>query len=163
VSAANLRLLLDGSTIVASHRTGDPRVQDAYSLRCAPQVHGAARDALTYAEQCADCELASAIDNPVVLADGRVESVGNFHGAPLGGDSICAHRSRPPGARRQPATRCGLRGSAVPVLTGCSHPSSTAPRTPSRQATSSPPSKPRSGCLAEGHRVVQAPRGPERS
>jgi len=83
VSAANLRLLLDGSAIVASHRTGDPRVQDAYSLRCAPQVHGAARDALTYAEQCADRELASAIDNPVVLADGRVESVGNFHGAPL--------------------------------------------------------------------------------
>ena len=72
-----------GRPIVASHRTGDPRVQDAYSLRCAPQVHGAARDALTFAESCADRELAAAIDNPVVLADGRVESVGNFHGAPL--------------------------------------------------------------------------------
>jgi histidine ammonia-lyase len=83
VSAANLRTLLDGSAIVASHRTGDTRVQDAYSLRCAPQVHGAARDALSFAETCADRELASAIDNPVVLTDGRVESVGNFHGAPL--------------------------------------------------------------------------------
>jgi histidine ammonia-lyase len=83
VSAANMRALLDGSAIVASHRTGDTRVQDAYSLRCAPQVHGAARDALSFAETCADRELASAIDNPVVLADGRVESVGNFHGAPL--------------------------------------------------------------------------------
>ncbi len=83
VSAANIRAMLDGSAVVASHRTGDPRVQDAYSLRCAPQVHGAARDALAFAETCADRELASAIDNPVVLADGRVESVGNFHGAPL--------------------------------------------------------------------------------
>jgi histidine ammonia-lyase len=82
-SAANLARLLDGSPIVASHRTGDARVQDAYSLRCAPQVHGAARDALGFAEVCADRELAAAIDNPVVLADGRVESVGNFHGAPL--------------------------------------------------------------------------------
>jgi histidine ammonia-lyase len=82
-SAANISALLAGSGIVASHRLGDPRVQDAYSLRCAPQVHGAARDALTFAETCADRELASAIDNPVVLPDGRVESVGNFHGAPL--------------------------------------------------------------------------------
>jgi histidine ammonia-lyase len=82
-SAANMAALLDESPIVASHRTGDPRVQDAYSLRCAPQVHGAARDALGFAEGCADRELAAAIDNPVVLADGRVESVGNFHGAPL--------------------------------------------------------------------------------
>lgn len=82
-SAANIAALLAGSPIVASHRTGDPRVQDAYSLRCAPQVHGAARDALAFAQSCADRELASAIDNPVVLPDGRVESVGNFHGAPL--------------------------------------------------------------------------------
>jgi histidine ammonia-lyase len=82
-SAANIATLLAGSPLVASHRTDDPRVQDAYSLRCAPQVHGAARDALAFAEACADRELASAIDNPVVLADGRVESVGNFHGAPL--------------------------------------------------------------------------------
>ncbi len=83
-SAANLTAVLAGSAIVASHRTGDPRVQDAYSLRCAPQVAGAARDTLAFAEGVADRELASAIDNPVVLDDGRVESVGNFHGAPLG-------------------------------------------------------------------------------
>ena len=84
VSAGNLRLLLDGSPIVASHRHGDPRVQDAYSLRCAPQVIGAARDAVGHAESVAAAELRSAIDNPMVLPDGRVESCGNFHGAPLG-------------------------------------------------------------------------------
>ncbi len=83
VSATNMRSLLAGSPIVASHREGDPRVQDAYSLRCAPQVLGAARDALAYAEQAADRELEAAIDNPMVLEDGRVESCGNFHGAPL--------------------------------------------------------------------------------
>ena len=82
-SAANLRRLLAGSPIVASHREDDPRVQDAYSLRCAPQVNGAARDALAYAERVAAEELRSAIDNPMVLPDGRVESCGNFHGAPL--------------------------------------------------------------------------------
>ncbi len=83
LSARNLRALLDGSPIVASHRTGDDRVQDAYSLRCAPQVSGAARDLLAYAEGVAANELRSAIDNPMVLPDGRVESCGNFHGAPL--------------------------------------------------------------------------------
>ncbi|HTN80808.1 MAG TPA: histidine ammonia-lyase [Acidimicrobiales bacterium] len=83
VSAANIRRLLDGSPIVASHRIGDSRVQDAYSLRCAPQVHGATRDALSYVEGVVERELASAIDNPVVLDDGRVTSNGNFHGAPL--------------------------------------------------------------------------------
>ncbi len=83
VSAANLRQLLAGSPIVASHREHDPRVQDAYSLRCAPQVNGAARDALGYADGVAAEELRSAIDNPMVLPDGRVESCGNFHGAPL--------------------------------------------------------------------------------
>jgi histidine ammonia-lyase len=83
-SASNLRALLAGSPIVASHRFGDPRVQDAYSLRCAPQVVGAARDAVTFASGVADVELRSAIDNPMVLADGRVESCGNFHGAPVG-------------------------------------------------------------------------------
>jgi histidine ammonia-lyase len=83
-SAENLRRVLAGSPIVASHRYGDDRVQDAYSLRCAPQVNGAARDALTHAERVAAAELASAIDNPMVLPDGRVESCGNFHGAPLG-------------------------------------------------------------------------------
>ena len=82
-SAANLRALLAGSEIVASHREGDPRVQDAYSLRCAPQVTGAARDTLDHAARVADAELRSAIDNPMVLPDGRVESCGNFHGAPV--------------------------------------------------------------------------------
>jgi histidine ammonia-lyase len=83
-SAANLRALLAGSPIVASHRYGDDRVQDAYSLRCAPQVTGAARDTLEHAERVAAAELVSAIDNPMVLPDGRVESCGNFHGAPIG-------------------------------------------------------------------------------
>ncbi|MQA11860.1 MAG: histidine ammonia-lyase [Pseudonocardiaceae bacterium] len=83
-SARNMAAALAGSEIVASHRGDDcTRVQDAYSLRCAPQVHGAARDTCTHAELVADRELASAVDNPVVLADGRVESNGNFHGAPL--------------------------------------------------------------------------------
>jgi histidine ammonia-lyase len=82
-SAANMARLLAGSEIVASHRTGDPRVQDAYSLRCAPQVTGAARDTLAHVETVAERELAAVIDNPVVLPDRRVESNGNFHGAPL--------------------------------------------------------------------------------
>jgi histidine ammonia-lyase len=82
-SAANITRLLAGSPLVASHRDHDPRVQDAYSLRCAPQVAGAARDTLAFAEQTAARESAAAIDNPVVLPDGRVESNGNFHGAPL--------------------------------------------------------------------------------
>jgi histidine ammonia-lyase len=85
VSAANMRVLLDGSPIVASHAgPEDTRVQDAYSLRCAPQVAGACRDTLDHARRVASYELASAIDNPVVLPDGRVESNGNFHGAPVG-------------------------------------------------------------------------------
>ncbi|MDQ6842178.1 MAG: aromatic amino acid lyase, partial [Actinomycetota bacterium] len=83
-SATNLRALLRGSAIVASHREGDPRVQDAYSLRCSPQVAGAARDTLAHTERVAAAELRSAIDNPMVLPDGRVESCGNFHGAPVG-------------------------------------------------------------------------------
>lgn len=83
-SARRIRTALADSAIVASHRGPDcNRVQDAYSLRCAPQVHGAARDTLAHAELVADRELASAIDNPVVLADGRLESNGNFHGAPI--------------------------------------------------------------------------------
>ncbi|MGV9597822.1 histidine ammonia-lyase [Streptosporangium sandarakinum] len=84
-SAANLRALLADSQIMDSHRDGTcTRVQDAYSLRCAPQVAGAARDTLVHAASVAARELASAIDNPAVLADGRVESNGNFHGAPVG-------------------------------------------------------------------------------
>ncbi len=83
-SAGNLTTLLSGSPIVADHRAGDTRVQDAYSIRCTPAVNGAARDTLDHARRVADIELASAIDNPMVLPDGRVESCGNFHGAPLG-------------------------------------------------------------------------------
>jgi histidine ammonia-lyase len=82
-SAANLTDLLAGSDIVASHREGDDRVQDAYSLRCTPQVHGSVRDIVAFAERIASLELESAIDNPMILPDGRVESCGNFHGAPL--------------------------------------------------------------------------------
>jgi histidine ammonia-lyase len=85
LSAANMRALLRDSAIVASHRgPEDSRVQDAYSLRCAPQVAGACRDTIDHAERVASYELASAIDNPVVLEDGRIESNGNFHGAPVG-------------------------------------------------------------------------------
>ena len=83
-SAARMTALLAGSEIMASHRTPDcNRVQDAYSLRCSPQVHGAARDTVDHACLVAERELAAAIDNPVVLPDGRVESNGNFHGAPV--------------------------------------------------------------------------------
>jgi histidine ammonia-lyase len=82
-SAANLLAVLAGSEVVAAHKHGDTRVQDAYSLRCAPQVLGAARDTLDHAVTVVDRELASALDNPVVLPDGLVASCGNFHGAPL--------------------------------------------------------------------------------
>jgi histidine ammonia-lyase len=84
VAAANMTRMLANSPIVASHRTPDcTRVQDAYSLRCAPQVAGAARDTAAHARMVAERELASVIDNPVVTLDGRVESNGNFHGAPV--------------------------------------------------------------------------------
>jgi histidine ammonia-lyase len=82
-SASNISKLLSDSLIVASHRDSSHLVQDAYSLRCAPQVFGAARDTLDHASLVAGRELASVTDNPVVLPDGRVESVGNFHGEPL--------------------------------------------------------------------------------
>ncbi|MFC8533992.1 histidine ammonia-lyase [Streptomyces sp. NPDC057249] len=85
-SADNMLRVLAGSGLTGRHAevTGDaPRVQDAYSVRCAPQVNGAGRDTLAYAATVADRELAAAVDNPVVLPDGRVESNGNFHGAPV--------------------------------------------------------------------------------
>jgi histidine ammonia-lyase len=83
-SAANLRAFLSGSPMVASHKgPDDGRVQDAYSLRCSPQVHGAARDTMAHAGMIAGRELASVIDNPVITIDGRIESNGNFHGAPV--------------------------------------------------------------------------------
>jgi histidine ammonia-lyase len=83
-SAGNLRAFLSDSPMVASHKgPDDGRVQDAYSLRCSPQVHGAARDTLAHAALIAGRELASVIDNPVITRDGRIESNGNFHGAPV--------------------------------------------------------------------------------
>jgi histidine ammonia-lyase len=82
-SAANLARLLRGSPIVASHRHSQHAVQDSYSVRCSPQVAGAARDTLEFARRIAGVELSSAVDNPVVLEDGDVESTGNFHGEPL--------------------------------------------------------------------------------
>lgn len=83
MSAANLRALLAGSALVAAHDNATHGVQDAYSLRCHPQVIGACRDTLDFVTQTAERELAAAVDNPVILPDGRVESVGNFHGEPL--------------------------------------------------------------------------------
>ncbi|WP_328915720.1 MULTISPECIES: histidine ammonia-lyase [unclassified Streptomyces] len=87
-SAENMRRVLEGSGLTGHHQDDAPRVQDAYSVRCAPQVAGAGRDTLAHARLVADRELAAAIDNPVVLIDGpdggRVESNGNFHGAPVG-------------------------------------------------------------------------------
>lgn len=81
-SAGNLRRLLAGSPIVASHRHADHAVQDAYSLRCAPQVHGASRDVVEWVRRVVDVELASVTDNPVIVDD-RIVSAGNFHGQPL--------------------------------------------------------------------------------
>ena len=82
-SAANLAKLMRDSQIVASHRHSQHAVQDSYSVRCSPQVAGAARDTLDFARRIAEVELSSAIDNPIVLENGDVESNGNFHGEPL--------------------------------------------------------------------------------
>ena len=82
-SAANVLRLLEGSAIIEAHRWCD-KVQDAYSLRCAPQVHGASRDLLAYAEATVAVELNAATDNPLVLVgEGELVSNGNFHGQPL--------------------------------------------------------------------------------
>jgi histidine ammonia-lyase len=82
--AEHLLSLMEGSEIRESHLTGDPRVQDAYSLRCMPQVHGAVRGALAHCEEVLLIESASATDNPLVFAENdEVISGGNFHGAPL--------------------------------------------------------------------------------
>lgn len=82
-SAAHLRQLLEDSEIRRSHIVDDPRVQDAYSLRCMPQVHGAVRNALQHARAVVELESGSGTDNPLVFANGDVLSGGNFHGAPL--------------------------------------------------------------------------------
>jgi histidine ammonia-lyase len=83
VSAANLRRLLAGSGLLASHRHSRHAVQDAYCLRCAPQVHGAVRDVLAHARSVISIELGSVVDNPVIVPDGEVMTTGNFHGEPL--------------------------------------------------------------------------------
>lgn len=84
VAAGHLRRLLEGSEIRQSHLKNDPRVQDAYSLRCMPQVHGAVRTALRQAREVVEVETGSATDNPLVFVDGdEILSGGNFHGAPL--------------------------------------------------------------------------------
>jgi len=84
VVAKNLIRLLEGSEIRESHRTGDSRVQDAYSIRCMPQVHGAIRDAIAYVRGVLEIETGSGTDNPLVFVDtGEVISGGNFHGAPV--------------------------------------------------------------------------------
>ncbi|MGH3712183.1 MAG: histidine ammonia-lyase [Micromonosporaceae bacterium] len=86
-SAANLRALLAGSPLLASHRYSDHAVQDSYSLRCAPQVHGSSRDVVAHCRRVMEIELGSVVDNPVVVSDGdggyEVMSTGNFHGQPL--------------------------------------------------------------------------------
>jgi histidine ammonia-lyase len=82
-SAANLRGLLAGSPLLASHRHSRHAVQDAYCLRCAPQVHGAVRDVLAFARQIIATELGAVVDNPVIVPDGEVMTTGNFHGEPL--------------------------------------------------------------------------------
>ncbi len=83
-AATHLRSLLENSEIRESHRKNDPRVQDAYSIRCMPQVHGAVRGVLAHCEQVLEIESMSATDNPLVFAEtGDVISGGNFHGAPL--------------------------------------------------------------------------------
>lgn len=82
-SAANMFSALSGSEIVASHKVGDDKIQDAYSLRCSPQVIGGLRDTIDYARIVSNRELAATIDNPVVLESGEVTSNGNFHGAPI--------------------------------------------------------------------------------
>jgi histidine ammonia-lyase len=84
-SAARLASLLEGSAIRESHRVGDPRLQDAYSLRCMPQVHGAARDAFGYVRRVLEVEINSATDNPLVFPEnGTIESGGNFHAQIVG-------------------------------------------------------------------------------
>jgi len=83
ISAANLRGLLAGSPLLASHRHSRHAVQDAYCLRCAPQVHGAVRDVLAFARQILTTELGAVVDNPVIVPDGEVMTTGNFHGEPL--------------------------------------------------------------------------------
>ena len=81
-SAANMRLITDDSEIITSHKDCN-RIQDAYSLRCSPQVHGASRDTIQFARQTIETEINSATENPLVFPDGQILSGGNFHGQPI--------------------------------------------------------------------------------
>ena len=113
-SAATLRALLDGSAIVESHRWCD-KVQDAYSLRCAPQVHGASRDLLDHVERTVAVELNAATDNPLVLLEEElIVSNGNFHGQPIAiGPRL--HRDRVRGAREHQRAADGAARQPEPV------------------------------------------------
>jgi histidine ammonia-lyase len=83
-TAANLRMLMRESEIRESHRHGDPRVQDAYSIRCIPQVHGASRDAIRYTYETVSTEINSATDNPLIFPEEKIHlEGGNFHGQPV--------------------------------------------------------------------------------
>ena len=127
-SAGNLRRLLAGSPLVASHRESDHAVQDSYCLRCAPQVHGAVRDVLAHARRVIDIELGSIVDNPVIVPDGEVMSTGNFHGEPLAfaGDMLGDR-----GLRAGQHLRAAHRPDARPgVLAATCRPSSRATRAP---------------------------------
>jgi histidine ammonia-lyase len=125
-SAANLRLLMADSAVVASHRhPGCTRVQDAYSLRCSPQVHGAVRDTVAHAVTVAERELAAAVDNPVVLADGRVERTATSTARPW---RTCSTSSRSP-SPTSPGSASGARTviSTSPAATACRRSSPTTP------------------------------------
>src|SRR5206468_2626588 len=121
-SAANILRLLDGSAIIEAHKWCD-KVQDAYSLRCAPQVHGAARDLLDYVEGTIAVELNAATDNPLVLVeDELLVSNGNFHGQPLAFALDALSTARRSSRPTSGATRCRTR---TPFA---AHPRYTAPR-----------------------------------
>ncbi len=125
VSAGRLRAVLEGREIRESHRKGDPRLQDAYSLRCMPQVHGAAREAFAYVRRILEVEINSATDNPLVFPEsGAIKSGGNFH-APSWPRRSTSSRSRRPTSPRSPSAASS--GSSTPTRRG-STPSS--PRAP---------------------------------
>ena len=121
-SASNLRLLLAGSPILASHRDSEHLVQDAYSLRCAPQVHGATRDVLAFAQSVLETELNAVSDNPIVLPDdGDVVSGRSFHGQPVAVamDALAAATVRAREHQRAsalPAARSSLSNGLPPFL-----------------------------------------------
>ena len=108
-AAALMRALLDESEIRESHRENDPRVQDAYSLRCAPQVLGAVADAIHFAARASAVELNASTDNPLVFDNGDVLSGGNFHGQPVAQalDLLADHADHAAGHRRAAGRAAG--------------------------------------------------------